>query len=543
MYRFPKLPLVAALLALSLFVGDAFAARGRVKVQNVNGKKTVVTDDGQLIRAAPYFFDAFSVFDILNDEAGQRAYFDTVVKDYKLNCVRLSPWMGTIGSDGLLQNDFGRPNDVYGHKANFLRLMDRVVDWAEQEDIYVVINYHSQYGTSVVPARVKAFWDVVAPRYKNRTHVVYEILNEPDVKTAKQHMNALYKHVRAMAPNTHIICWSLAEPNQKERTSPQEDGLGSDIYGTEFDLADLNAATDIRNDAKGANAKASFGFHSYPWNREPGNNWSGARSWNVAQGYQDDGWPVICTEFHSIFGADHFPLDYGYLTEQIKIGEQKGISWMQWAPRFNKIELPQSARRKNSSGQLVTYDETRNAYVNFTNTYKTRLTDIGVGAWWNGSSTPNPTDPTDDDDALAGNARFKINTRNAYFCSEYNTNATIRVNVHSIDNGWSTGKWTIEKVAGQDGIYRIRNQFSGKYLVPTGDGNNKNIVTKDLRADQWSQMWVFKKVSGTSNQYRIQNRWNKEYLTARPPSSSNIRLRQWGLQTGWTDQKIEVRPF
>jgi hypothetical protein len=76
------------------------------------------------------------------------------------------------------------------------------------------------------------FWNVVAPRYKDRTHVIYEMVNEPvgwfpaDYgATAIQDLKDVYTAMRAAAPNTPIALWSFAELDANALTTVPKMGL------------------------------------------------------------------------------------------------------------------------------------------------------------------------------------------------------------------------------------------------------------------------------------------------------------------------------
>ena len=43
--------------------------------------------------------------------------------------------------------------------------------------MHVIINYHDV--GSYEKEFLTKFWDLVAPRYRDRTHVAYELMNEP----------------------------------------------------------------------------------------------------------------------------------------------------------------------------------------------------------------------------------------------------------------------------------------------------------------------------------------------------------------------------
>jgi hypothetical protein len=64
--------------------------------------------------------------------------------------------------------------------------------------------------------KVQSFWDFYGPRYARRTHVVYEIQNQPeltcDAPLAAETYDmerATYARIRAVAPDTHVVLFSF----------------------------------------------------------------------------------------------------------------------------------------------------------------------------------------------------------------------------------------------------------------------------------------------------------------------------------------------
>jgi hypothetical protein len=99
--------------------------------------------------------------------------------------------------------------------AQQIPLIDKAVDLAQQNKMYVMIL------NSVHPGRynlseLRTFWSTVASRYKDRTHVIYEMVNEPVAWWPRNyltnHINDLksvYSIIRNNAPNTHIVIFTF----------------------------------------------------------------------------------------------------------------------------------------------------------------------------------------------------------------------------------------------------------------------------------------------------------------------------------------------
>lgn len=173
----------------------AGVARGRVRVAD----GTVVTDRGTLLRGA-------SMMILKNPNYATSPAFWKHVRSLGINAVRLDVKTTMVGKT----------------VAEQIPHLDRAVNLAAVNGMYIMPK------TSIKPggydlAMLKEFWQVVAPRYKNRTHVFYEVTNEPvsggprwgDARQWTDDVISdllqVYHIMRAGAPKTHITL--LSTPN------------------------------------------------------------------------------------------------------------------------------------------------------------------------------------------------------------------------------------------------------------------------------------------------------------------------------------------
>ena len=191
------------LLALST---DAWATRGRVKVAN----NTIVTDTGTLIRGARVSLDIW-------DETPTQANITTMKNSRGLNAFHIYAEYPGGGSSG-------------GYNAT---KVDKVVDLADTNDLYVVLTIGSGGGNGTFnQAFVTSFWNFYAPRYKDKTHVVYEVCNEPQAWSAPYNSNTLtmeknaYSQIRGLAPDTHIMMMSYSQVVNPTQAATECAGLG-----------------------------------------------------------------------------------------------------------------------------------------------------------------------------------------------------------------------------------------------------------------------------------------------------------------------------
>jgi len=63
--------------------------------------------------------------------------------------------------------------------------VDPIVNHCAEQGVYVIVDHHliEGYQTDAVDRKMRAFWNVMAPRYADRSHVIYEIFNEPTEPT------------------------------------------------------------------------------------------------------------------------------------------------------------------------------------------------------------------------------------------------------------------------------------------------------------------------------------------------------------------------
>jgi hypothetical protein len=185
-----KLLSIQTILFLSLIL-NVHAQRGRVQIHN----GTLVTDKGTLLRGAFY-----------NDKSQEGDMWATsptkediaAVKEYGLNCIHI------------YHEDANQIDPGY-----WAPVLDSVVKWTEDLGLYLII-LPGWWG-GLESDFIYRFWDFYAPRYKDKTHVIYEIANEPgpnppdylsfDSSTLEMERK-VYDTIRAHAPETHIMLMS-----------------------------------------------------------------------------------------------------------------------------------------------------------------------------------------------------------------------------------------------------------------------------------------------------------------------------------------------
>lgn len=162
--------------------------RGRVQVRDGN----LLTDKGTRLRGVTFGIDAAP-------GAGFDAtLFAELTHESGLNTIRI-----------YLEN---HAQESGSHAAQ----ADDIVELAAEAGAYVIIAIGGgDAGGSFDLDKVRSFWDFYAPRYAERTHVIYEIQNIPEnsceplsVETLDMEREA-YARIRASAPSTHVALFSF----------------------------------------------------------------------------------------------------------------------------------------------------------------------------------------------------------------------------------------------------------------------------------------------------------------------------------------------
>jgi hypothetical protein len=196
------------------------AERGRVRVA-LGG--TVSTDRGTRLRGATLQLDspdAVTTAPALNGRHWRN------LRDLKLNAVRF---------DVKLRDAHPLPVTL----ERQLPKLDRAVDLAAGNGMYIIIMNSAAAGTYDKQELLR-FWSVVAPRYKDRTHVLYEMVNEP-VSWEPRHysekhvkdLKEVYDVMRRAAPETHIVLWTFPNLNGGPETARTVESMQGVFYTRE----------------------------------------------------------------------------------------------------------------------------------------------------------------------------------------------------------------------------------------------------------------------------------------------------------------------
>ncbi len=182
--------------------------RGRPQIVN----NTIVADNsyplrGEHVRLAEFTEDPLDPSVTYREYAYDMDMWLSLINDYHLNTVRLLLYRPPQNwSGGSCSNPPGRCYDTVNDALPYI---DDMVEISSMLGMYLIIDYHPVGGRDETDAT--QWWSVLAPRYKNRTHVIYEITNEPGGPGTPlaNYEERMRSRIRQDAPNTPLILWSL----------------------------------------------------------------------------------------------------------------------------------------------------------------------------------------------------------------------------------------------------------------------------------------------------------------------------------------------
>ncbi len=238
----------------------------RVQVSRSGLTRTVRHGNGQLLRGIS--IGSFRY----RREQGDSAHLSDPkywadLKAVGINAIRLvafDAWQRSHGDPGSRTPYPYTDLSNAAQTAAMLAEFDLIVDQAAAYGMAVMINYHDVGGftdpdfTKPADANgnfprtnnyqyVARFWNLVAPRYANRAHVFYELLNEPVQWSAAEYtatdirrFKVIFDRVRAAAPKTHIVVCSFATHISSSRQRSMRDvALEMKAAGIDFSNASL----------------------------------------------------------------------------------------------------------------------------------------------------------------------------------------------------------------------------------------------------------------------------------------------------------------
>ena len=168
------------------------------------------------------------------DGTGTPYYKKNTVKwaatELKIDVIRFAMGIEYYDSDGGTKNKIEDGDGYKSAPGSFENLLDIMVEAAIENDIYIIIDWHSHRAHQET-ALAKSFFQTVSQKYKDIPNVIYEIYNEPvsgsggSWSAVKNYANTICPAIRANTENLIIV----GTPNWSQ--NPQ-DGANDPVNAT-----------------------------------------------------------------------------------------------------------------------------------------------------------------------------------------------------------------------------------------------------------------------------------------------------------------------
>ncbi|MCP4742131.1 MAG: glycoside hydrolase family 5 protein, partial [Actinomycetales bacterium] len=145
----------------------AHAERGRPVIDDSLGFKRLLSDRGTLLRGVSLSWDGGDPYGSQQKFMPSQASLDALARDYGYNTVHL-----------YLEGDSSGNTDPVGYNVEDC---DILVDRCAKAGLYLIITIGCNGENGAIHSMdfIQDFWKFYGPRYKDRTHVIYEAKNEP----------------------------------------------------------------------------------------------------------------------------------------------------------------------------------------------------------------------------------------------------------------------------------------------------------------------------------------------------------------------------
>lgn len=298
-----KLFLSTLILAVILLPG--YTSAQKLSKLKVDGKN-IVNEKGEIVRL---YGVSFSDPDKLEKDGQWNQRYFAESRNWGCNVVRFAIHPTRLNERGW---------------DNYFELVDKGVKWAEEQGMYVIIDWHSignlnteKYMRDIYDTtweETVKFWETVASRYKgNPTVAVYELFNEPT----------------SMGGDLGELSWATWKPALEK--------LIDKIHQIDAEKISLVAGMNwgyfldevIENPVDRKNV--AYCTHPYPQKREQ--PW--VPKWEEDWGHVAGKYPIIATEFGFMYPDEkgaHIPCisDETYGKAIIDYFNKKGISYTVW---------------------------------------------------------------------------------------------------------------------------------------------------------------------------------------------------------------------
>ena len=149
-----------------------------------------------------------------SDATGDSYYNPTVISwvvdNFKIDVFRYAMGIEYYDSDGGTKNKVDAGSSYKENPSGQLSMIDRMVQAAIENDVYIIIDWHSHRAHQET-SLAKEFFKTVSEKYKDVPNVIYEIYNEPvngsggDWGAVKSYASTICPAIRANTQNLIIV--------------------------------------------------------------------------------------------------------------------------------------------------------------------------------------------------------------------------------------------------------------------------------------------------------------------------------------------------
>ena len=149
-----------------------------------------------------------------SDATGSSYYNPTVISwvvdNFKIDVFRYAMAIEYYDSNGGTKNKVDEGNSYKGSPEGQLSMIDKMVEAAIENDVYIIIDWHS-HRAHLETTLANQFFKTVSEKYKDVPNVIYEIYNEPvngsggDWSQIKNYANTVVPSIRANTQNLVIV--------------------------------------------------------------------------------------------------------------------------------------------------------------------------------------------------------------------------------------------------------------------------------------------------------------------------------------------------
>ena len=160
-----------------------------------------------------------------SDATGNPYYKNTVINwatdNLSIDVFRFAMGIQYYDSNGGTSEPIATANSYMGAPEGLMNLLDKMVAAAIENDVYIIVDWHS-HRAHLETSAAQTFFSNVAQKYKNVPNIIYEIYNEPvngsggNWNNIKSYANTVSSAIRKYTDNLIIVGTSSWSQNPQE---------------------------------------------------------------------------------------------------------------------------------------------------------------------------------------------------------------------------------------------------------------------------------------------------------------------------------------